>query len=195
MKNLLVIVIAIVVVAAGAVAYQSIFPDTDFVIPVAASGSRTDDGISKHEFTELFDQDKPFSTLAQQDYYTVIEGYINTCSICKRLEADFGSFLDQRKDVLIKRVHMPEGGVSQSFNGSSQEEILRQIADYHDRLGRYKFFHVVKTGTAYHLTVCGTPHIEIYGPDKQLIATDRCGDTNLKTGLKFLRNWIKAERL
>ena len=190
MNNLLLIIIAIVV---GAALYKNSLPDADFVIPVQATGDRTDSGISQHEFTELFDKNKLFSSLAKQDYYTVIEGYIDTCMICKRLEADFQPFLDQRKDVVIRRVHFPEHGVNTSFTGNSQEEIMQQMADYHDRLGRYNFFHVVKTSTAYNLTVCGTPHIEIYGPDQQLIATDKCGDTRLKTGFTFLKNWIKAE--
>jgi hypothetical protein len=65
---------------------------------------------------------------------------------------------------------------------------------YHQCLDRYNFNHVVKTDSQYQLTTCGTPHVEMYGPDKQLIATDKCGKKNLKAGLVFLRNWIDAER-
>ena len=36
-------------------------------------------------------------------------------------------------------------------------------------------------------------HIEIYGPDKQLIATDMCAEKNNKSGLAFLKKWIKAD--
>ena len=192
MKNLIFIIIAI---AVSFVIFQTIDRGPGFVVPIAAAGNRTGSGLKKYEFTEIFEQNKPLSKLAKNDYYTIIEGYIDTCTICKQLEADFNPFLRQRKDVLIRRVHFPEGGTSQSFTGSSQEEVNQQIADYHERLGRYNFNHVVITDTEYQLTSCGTPHIEIYGPDKQLIATDKCGEKNLKTGLAFLKNWIRAEKL
>jgi hypothetical protein len=165
-----------------------------FVIPEAAAGSRSNNGIKKYEFDALFERNRPLSKLAKKGYYTVIEGYIDTCSICKRLEADFPGFLKQRKDVLIRKVHFPEGGVRLEFTGNSQEEVNRQLAEYYQRLGKYNFNHVVKTDTEYQLTSCGTPHIEIYGPDKELIATDKCGEKNLKEGLQYLRNWIKAEK-
>jgi hypothetical protein len=90
-------------------------------------------------------------------------------------------------------VYLPEGIVSQSFNGRTQEELMQLMDAYHQRLGRYNFNHIVKTNTEYRLTTCGTPHVEIYGPDQKLIATDKCGKKNLKTGLNFLRNWINAE--
>ncbi len=191
MKNLIITVIAII---AGFMIFQKMDPAAGFVQPVAAAGERSGSGIRKYEFSNLFERDKAFSSLAKEGYYTVIEGYINTCSICKALEADFPAFLNKRKDVLIRRVHFPEGGSSVSFSGDSQEEINEQIAEYHERLGRYNFNHVKKTDAGYQLSVCGTPHIEVYGPDRQLIATDTCGERNLKSGLKFLRNWIKAEK-
>lgn len=188
-------VFILIAIVAGVIFFQSMDQLSGFVAPVVAAGQRSGSGIRKYEFTELFDQNKLFSSLAKEDYYTVIEGYIDTCPICKRLESEFPAFLNQRKDVLIRKVHFPEDAVRVSFHGSSQEEMLQQIADYHERLGRYNFNHVVKTDNEYRLSVCGTPHIEIYGPDRQLIATDKCGEKNLKTGLVFLKNWIKSEKL
>jgi len=187
------ILIIIIAIIASAIYYQGNDPAAGFVMPVAAAGQRTGSGIKKYEFTELFDQNKTFSKLAKKDYYTVIEGYIDTCTVCKRLESDFPGFLKQRKDVIIRKVHFPEGAVSQSFIGRSQEEMMQQMDDYYKRLGRYNFHHVVKTETEYQLTTCGTPHVEIYGPDKKLIASDKCGEKNLKKGLNFLRTWIKKE--
>lgn len=76
MKNLIFIIIAIIV---GVVFFQSNDQSsgsgtlTALFIPDAAAGQRTGSGIKKYEFTELFDQDKPFSKLAKEDYYTVIE--------------------------------------------------------------------------------------------------------------------------
>ena len=65
---------------------------------------------------------------------------------------------------------------------------------YYERLGKYNFNHVVITDTEMQLATCGTPHIEIYGPNKELIATDKCGEKNLKEGLNYLRSWIKSEK-
>lgn len=191
MKNSTFILLAVAILG---VSYFFIKQGPSFVIPEAAAGSRSSSGIKKYEFTELFDRNRPLSKLAKTKYYTVIEGYTDTCSICKRLEADFPSFLKQRKDVLIRKVHFPEGGVSVGFSGNSQEEVNRQLAEYYERLGKYNFNHVVKTETEYQLATCGTPHVEIYGPNKELIATDKCGEKNLKEGLNFLRNWIRSEK-
>ncbi len=66
--------------------------------------------------------------------------------------------------------------------------------DYLVRLGRYNFNHVEKTGSEYRLKTCGTPHIEIYGPDRQLIATDQCAERNSKKGLAYIKKWITAEQ-
>jgi hypothetical protein len=164
---------------------------TKYYMPEMATGKRKGSGIKNYEFTTLFEQNKPYSKLAKEGYYTVIEGYINTCSICKQIEAEFPAFLNKRKDVLIRKVHFPEGGNNISFNGSSQEEVMRQMEDYYQRLGRYNNHYVVKKNNQYELTICGTPHIEIYGPDKQLIVTDKCGKKNKKSGLAFLRKWMK----
>ena len=119
---------------------------------------------------------------------------MDSCSICKQLEADFVPFLRERPDVVIRRVRFPENGVGQSFSGSSQQALTRQIVNYAERLAQYNFNHVKKTGNEYEISTCGTPHIEIYGPDRQLIATDKCTDKNSKSGLLFLRRWISAEQ-
>lgn len=192
MKNSIFVIIFVVSVL---VLSDSFNLGPGFVVPAPAAGSRTGSGINTYEFSELFEQNKPLSKLAKTGYYTVVEGYTDSCAICKKLEADFTPFLRQRRDVLIRKVHFPENGISQSFTGTSQLVVNQQMADFHERLGRYNFNHVVKTETEYRITSCGTPHIEIYGPERQLIATDKCSEKNLKTGLAFIRKWIKAERL
>jgi hypothetical protein len=98
LKNILLI---IAVIAIFAVLVSNMPPD--FVKPVAAEGSRRGSGIKIYEFNDLFERNRPFSKLTKEGYYTVIEGYLNTCTICKRLESDFKPFLKQRKDVLIRR--------------------------------------------------------------------------------------------
>ena len=183
----------IIGITAAVIYFKYLDPAAGFVVPSATAAKRIDSGIRKYEFTGMFDQNQPLSSLAKKGYYTVIEGYIDSCTICKRLEADFPAFLNKRRDVVIRKVHLPEGGVSKSFSGRTQQELAQQMDTYYQRLGRYNFNHVVKTDSQYRLTTCGTPHVEIYGPDRQLIATDKCGKKNLKTGLNFLRNWIKAE--
>jgi hypothetical protein len=190
MKNTTVILLAVIAVAGS---YFFLDQGPTFLIPEAAAGSRSKSGIKIYEFTELFNQNKPLSKLARPDYYTVVEGYTDTCGICKRLEAEFPSFLNKRKDVLIRKVHFPENGVSQQFNGTSQEDVNRQMKSYYKRLGKYNFNHVVMTDAELQFNTCGTPHVEIYGPNKELIATDKCGETSEKAGLNYLRNWLAAE--
>lgn len=191
MKNFIVLSMLI----AGVLVYFDVIgPGANFVVPEVLASGRTGSAIETYEFTELFEQNKPTSTLARKGYYTVVEGYIDSCTICKHLEADLIPFLRQRPDVVIRRVHFAEDGVSESFAGNSQQEVNRQIADYYARLGKYNFNHIIKTETEYKVSACGTPHIEIYGPDRQLIAADKCTEKNNKAGLAFIRKWIKAEQ-
>ena len=186
MKNLLIIIVVFVI---GVLLLDITGSGTGFTIPPAAAGSREGNikKIKKYEYLDLFEKAKPTSKLAVKDHYTVIEGYIDTCSICKKLESKFTPFLNKRKDVVIRKIHFPESGTSVSF--SSPEEQI----EYFERMSIYNFNHVVLTKDSASVGTCGTPHIEIYGPDKQLIATDKCGEKNLKTGLAFINNWIKAE--
>lgn len=60
-------------------------------------------------------------------------------------------------------------------------------------MGIYNFNHVVLTEESASVTNCSTPYVEIYGLDKNLIATDKCGEKNYKEGLAFINNWLKAE--
>jgi hypothetical protein len=186
MKYFLFIIVAIVT---GVFLLDIIGSGAGFTIPPAAAGSREGNikKIKKYEYLDLFEKAKPTSKLAVKDHYTVIEGYIDTCSICKKLESKFTPFLSKRKDVVIRKIHFPESGARFSFN-SPEEQI-----EHFERMSIYKFNHVVLTEDSATFTTCGTPHIEIYGPDKQLIATDECGEKNIKEGLAFINNWIKAE--
>jgi len=143
---------------------------SNFVVPQHASSQRSGTGIKQVEFMSLFDQKKSFSSLASNKHYTVVEVYLNTCSICKRLEQGFGPFVKNRQDVIIQRVHFPESGMNFTINSQQEaEEIQSRIESYQ---------------------VCGTPHVEIYGPGGTLVTADNCGS---KEGTKFLRHWISAE--
>ena len=138
-------------------------------LPLAQSRSDSKD-IKQVEFMTLFDQQKPFTSLAENQHYTVVEVYLDTCSICKRLESNFPAFMEKRNDVYIKRVHFPESGMNFTITSQQEGEELQA------RIESYK--------------VCGTPHIEIYGPEKNLIAADNCAN---KAGLDYLRRWISTE--
>lgn len=190
MKNL---GILIVVIAAVLYYIDVISLGANFIVPETLDAKRTMNAIETYEFADLFQQNKPTSKLAKTGYYTVVEGYMDSCAICKQLEADFVPFLRNRPDVVIRRVRFPENGLGQSFTGNSQQAINQQIVNYAERLAKYNFNRVKKIGSEYEISTCGTPHIEIYGPDRNLIATDKCTDKNLKSGLLFLRRWIGAE--
>ncbi len=144
--------------------------------PLVLEKTREGNGIKKVEFMPMFESNKPFSSLAKENYYTVIEGYLDSCSICKRLEAEFPDFLKQRGDVVIRRVHFPEGGINLSFTGEDQAAIKKQAEEFSTRIKSYDF--------------CGTPHIEIYDANQQLIVADTC---KTKPATDFLRKWMSAE--
>lgn len=165
MKKLMVIV-----VVAAVSFYLYTGGGSDFVVPQQTMSQRSAAGIKPIEFSTLFNQKKSFPALAHENYYTVIEVYLDSCSVCRRLESGFKPFLEQRRDVIIKKVHFPESGMN--FTITSEQE----AAEIQARIDSYQ--------------VCGTPHVEIYGPDQQIIAKDNCAS---KAGTQFLRRWIGAE--
>ena len=142
-------------------------------LPEPTAVERTSSGIKKYELNNMVNNARPLSTLASNKYYTVVEVYLDTCAICKRLESGFKPFLAVRKDVLIKKVNAT-GGADISIQASSQEEADQKAAAINKILS----------------SICGTPHVEVYAPGKQLVAADQCGD---KTGTQFLRRWISQE--
>lgn len=163
MKNLVWIFLA-------AATLYFIHNNNNFVVPQQLSGHRTGNGISKHEFSSLFDQQRAFSDLAKNNYYTVIEVYLDSCAVCKRLEKGYDQFLDKRRDVIIRKVHFPETGINIPVTSPEMMEGIQS------RIDSYQ--------------VCGTPHIEIYAPDRTLITADNCSENQ---GTDFLRHWISAE--
>lgn len=153
--------------AAGFAWYQLPHRDTPFSTPVAAA-ERSGKAIVPQEFKPLFEAEAPLSSLAGDGVYTVVEVYIKTCSRCKQLERELPAFLKARNDVVVKRVHFPESGLGWPISEAAQME---------QRMDAYK--------------ICGMPHIEIYGPDGQVVAQDDCAH---KDALHFLDDWIAAER-
>jgi hypothetical protein len=140
---------------------------TPFAMPVAAN-ARSGNAIEPQDFMPLFDAETPLSSLAGDGVYTVVEVYINTCSVCKQIEHELPPFLAARNDVVVKRVHYPESGLSWP---------LSEAVSMEKRMNGYR--------------ICGTPHIEIYGPDGHALAQDDCGN---KDALNFLRAWMAAEQ-
>ena len=141
--------------------------ETAFSLPVPAA-ERGGKAMVTQEFAPLFEADVPLASLAGDGVYTVVEVYINTCSICKQLERELPPFLAARNDVVVKRVHYPESGMSWPVSEALTME---------KRMNGYN--------------ICGTPHIEIYGPDGKAVAQDDCGN---KDALRFLRAWMASER-
>ena len=133
--------------------------------------------IKVSEFQQLLDSRKPLSSLAKNGYYTVVEVYLDSCTICRKLETGFKPLLAKRRDTYIRRVHFPEDGIKFSFSGSSQEEVQRQADEANSMMKSYN--------------VCGTPHVVVYSPTGDVMATDTCGDRNV--GTRFLQNWINQE--
>lgn len=163
-----------------------------FEHPPPLAVERAGSGMKKFEFEHLFDADTRFEDLAKPGYYTVVEGYIDTCSVCRALERDLPALLEARSDVLVRRVHFSERGGRQ-FKARTQAELQAEIAAYAAQLKRYRSFNVVAAGDELSIGTCGTPHVEVYGPDGSLIVSDTCEDGVDKDGLNYLRQWIAAE--
>lgn len=183
--------LGIVVVAIAYIIYHSI--GLGYEKPAFAQVRGDVPKIQSVHFDSLFEAGIPFSQLAEKGQYTVVEGYLPTCPLCKKLESEFPAFLNQRRDVVIRQVQFnSSGGVR--FNATDPEEHKAQVLAYANRIGQYQNFHVDIDAANDRLNIgtCGTPHIEIYGPDQQLLIADSCPDGH-KNGLAFLKKWMLDE--
>jgi hypothetical protein len=142
------------------------------VLPLAKSGAG---GVQQREFSELFANDTPLSSLADAGHYTVVEVYLDQCAYCRELEAALTPLRDKRPDVTLIRVHHP-GQMSLNVHGNSREEVQRQMDQLNVKMKSY--------------SLCGSPHVEVYGPDRQALAIDGCGE---RAGTALLWNWIGTE--
>lgn len=162
----------VVVAIVAAVAYYFLYKPRP--LPVANANS------SPHmprmvEFETLLADGTPFASFAQPGEYTVVEVYLDVCAYCRDLEAAFESFNDRRPDVRLVRVHHP-GAIEVRFSGNSNAEIQAQAEEFDAKMRSYG--------------LCGTPHVEVYGPDGQALATDSCGS---RAGTAFIWKWITQE--
>lgn len=160
--------LAVLVLCALVAWFKRPSPGVDYTYPVPTE-ERTTAATEKQEFETLFFDQQPLASLATAGSYTVVEVYINTCAICKRIEKQMPALLAARGDVVMRRVHFPEEGMSWP---------LDQEVTMNARLKDYR--------------ICGTPHIEIYKPDGTLLVKDDCGD---KHALRFLEAWLADETL
>lgn len=188
MRNILAIV-ALVFVAYGWLKHAA--PPFEHPVPLAVE--RSGAGTKQFEFEQLLESDTPFEALARPGYYTIVEDYSDSCGACRALERELPVLLDARRDVVLRRVRFKENG-GKRFNGHTAAEVQAEIAAYAARLKRYRSFYVVDSEDGPGIGTCGTPHVEIYGPDGELLATDYCEGTVYKHGLGYLRDWIAAER-
>lgn len=150
-------------------------PNDYDTLPIALALDQ-DSAIKTVEFTELFESRRPLKELVSPGHYTIVEVYLESCGICKRLESNFPAFRNARNDVQITRVHFPENGIHPRIKATSQAEMQRKVAELNAHIQSYQ--------------ICGTPHIEVYDPAGNVLAKDDCGT---KTGLRYLRNWISDE--
>ena len=131
--------------------------------------------VEQRDFMELFDSNTPLRALAGDGHYTVVEVYLDECAYCRELEAAFGPFREKRQDVALIRVHHP-GRINMDVHGGSREEVQSQIDQLTAKMKSYY--------------LCGSPHVEVFGPDRQQIAIDRCGE---RDGTALIWNWIGSE--
>jgi hypothetical protein len=168
--------IVVIAVAAAAAYYYFHKPHHRAfgTLPVANSSSRTHSP-RMEEFNALFDGGTPLASFARPGEYTVVEVYLDVCAYCREFEKGFDAFNDRRPDVSYVRVHHP-GHVSIRLSGNSREEMQRQADAYKAKMDSYGF--------------CGTPHVEVYGPNREVLAKDTCGS---RAGTVFMWDWITQE--
>jgi len=165
-------------VAAGSYLYKIKHPQqqtvhTQFDSPPVIA--HTQNSIEKREFEELFAHELSFASLATRGQYTVVEVYLDQCSYCRELEKTFVPFLDKRSDVNLVRVHHP-GSMNSNIQASSREELEAKMNSMNARMISYQ--------------LCGSPHVEVFGPNGDPIAVDTCKS---RAGTTFFWDWITAE--
>lgn len=147
----------------------------------------------RFEFDRLLAAETRFEDLAHAGYYTIIEGYTDSCGACRALEKRLPALLAARGDVVLRRVRFSEHG-GRKFEARDAAGMRAQVQAYAEQLGAYRSFSVEMGEDGPRIGTCGTPHIEIYGPDGRLMAGDSCDDVRVrKTGLGFLRRWLAAQ--
>jgi hypothetical protein len=127
------------------------------------------------EFAALFEGGTRLSNFARPGEYTVVEVYLDTCVYCREFEAAFGPFNERRGDVNLVRVHH-SGHMNVQVHGASLEEVHQQVDAFNKKMADYG--------------LCGTPHVEVFGPDRNLLARDTCGS---RAGTVFMWDWITQE--
>lgn len=138
-------------------------------------GFRCPRPVRNREFEALFESDIPLARLSRPLQYTVVEVFINDRAYCSQFEEAFDAFNRHRTDVSLFRVHHP-GTIEMGVTGQSDHDRRQQLATLNARMDSYD--------------VCATPHIEVYGPDRELLAKDTCG---ARDGTAFAWQWIKLE--
>ncbi|MFT5134907.1 MAG: Zn-finger nucleic acid-binding protein/uncharacterized protein YxjI [Gammaproteobacteria bacterium] len=173
------IVLALILFVAGGTNIAGLIKPLQPETPPVLAGTQRSSNVQASrtvEFKTLLDRKQTFDRLAKDGYYTVVEVYMDSCSLCRKLETGFKPLLTKRQDVYIRRVHYPEGGLQFSFEGSSQTEMDAQVAETNELMQSYSF--------------CGTPHVLVFGPDKNALAADSCKS---RDGTRFLQSWINTE--
>jgi hypothetical protein len=176
-QGLSLIATIIVIALAAAVAFHYLHKPRHKSVGTmpAANANTSTHSPRKEEFEKLFADGTPLSSFAVPGQYTVVEVYLDVCAYCREFEAAFDPFNDQRPDVGYVRIHHP-GRVSMHFSGSSRAEVQSQVEAFNAKMQGYGF--------------CGTPHVEVYGPDRSLLAKDTCGS---RAGTVYMWNWITEE--
>lgn len=168
--------IALIAIAVGAWYYFHRPHHKTSNTQLPAANSRSSAGHPRMaEFETLFADGTPLSSFARPGEYTVVEVYLDVCAYCRELESALGPFNDRRPDVSLVRVHHP-GHMSIQLHGNSRDDMQRQAEAFNVKMQSYGF--------------CGTPHVEVYGPDRQPLAIDTCKS---RAGTIFMWDWIGTE--
>lgn len=122
----------------------------------------------------MYRQNKKFEDLSINGSYTVVFITSPDCERCSEIQNGLNDFVEARNDVAIYRLNI-------QLNPSTINNDNQSIKEHERRFLEDMF-------TEYDVDT--TPHIEVYSPTGELLASDR-GDS--KSGYKYFRKWIEIE--
>jgi hypothetical protein len=121
----------------------------------------------------LYRQNKELNDLSEKGSYTVVFVTSPDCESCASQLNKLQAFTKKRRDVVVYKV-------SSDLN----PKVITEPGGLQDHQARY----MKSVFEAYEMD--RTPHVEVYGPNGELMASDK-GESN--SGTRYFKKWIEVE--
>jgi len=172
MKKLLLVLIIGLAVYVGKEKGPALYKELTFEAPKIGMGVITESEKSVR-IEHLVSKKTKLSDLAQPGAVTIIFLSSNSCSSCSSIRNKINKLKAFRSDIIvhtIKHLYVP-----QKFSSKKEK------AEFNQR--------VAQINSA--LNIGGFGHIEIYNPDKKLLAGGKGSNVG---GLEYLNRWLEHEK-